>query len=465
MRRRECLRTGLMATAGTLAAGPASRLLAQSSAATTLVAASSRREIWPGQPTTVLTLGDAFPSRTLRVRRWDMLDVELQNDLREPTNIHWHGLAAPPEDDGHPMDVVLAGGRRAYRFLVEEPAGTYWYHPHPDGRTASQVYRGLAGFLIVEDEAERALGLPAGEFDLPLLLQDRRRRADGSLTYAPTFMDLMAGMLGDAGLVNGAPQSVVEVAATSCRLRLLNGSNARVMRVAFEDARRFDVIAGDCGLLDQAVAASEVWLAPGERAEILVDFSGDPLGRAVRLVSAAFSSGGPGMGMGGGAGQGAFLPLATFRVSATGPAPTRVPERLATVARLDPGRASVRRRFAMDMQMPPGPGAFTINGLGFEPDRVDVKVERGVQEAWEVVNLSGEPHPFHVHGTQFQVVRRSSAPALLPHERGLKDTVLVWPGETVELAIRFERHAGLYVLHCHNLEHEDAGMMLNLEVI
>lgn len=463
MRRRECLRRGLMATAGTLAAGPAGRLLAQSSAATALVASSSLREVWPGQPTPVLTLGDSFPSRTLRVRRWDVLDVELRNDLREPTNIHWHGLAAPPEDDGHPMDVVPAGGRRAYRFLVEDPAGTYWYHPHPDGRTASQVYRGLAGFLIVEDEAERALGLPSGAFDLPLLLQDRRRRADGSLTYAPTPMDLMAGLLGDAGLVNGAPQPVLDVAATGYRLRLLNGSNARVMRVAFEDARRFEVIAGDCGLLEQAIAATEVWLAPGERAEILVDFSGASVGRTVRLVSAAFSSGGPGMGMGGRSGQGAFLPLATFRVARPGPAPTRLPERLATVARLDPARASARRRFVMDMRMPPGPGAFTINGLSFEPDRVDVKVERGVQEAWEVVNLSGEPHPFHVHATQFQVVRRSARP-LQPHERGLKDTVLVWPGETVELAIRFERHAGLYVLHCHNLEHEDAGMMLNLEV-
>jgi FtsP/CotA-like multicopper oxidase with cupredoxin domain len=460
MRRRECLRKGLIATAGALAAGPTGRLLAQADAATTLVASVSQREIWPGQPTAVLTLGDTVPSRTMRVRRWDLLAVEFRNDLAEPTNLHWHGLAAPPEADGHPTDVVAPGGQRSYRFLVEEPGGTYWYHPHPDGRTASQVYRGLAGFLIVEDEAELGLGLPSGEFDVPLLLQDRRRRADGSLTYAPTPMDLMSGLVGDAGLVNGAPQPVLDVAATAYRLRLLNGANARVMRAAFEDGRRFDVIAGDCGLLEQATVASEVWLAPGERAEILVDFSGFALGRSLRLVSAAFSAGGMGMGMGGG--QGGFLPLATFRVSRPGPPPAPVPERLGRPVRLDPARATARRRFVMDMRMPPVAGAFTINGVSFQPNRVDVKVERGVQETWEVVNLSGEPHPFHVHGTQFQVVRRATA--LQPHERGLKDTVLVWPGETVELAIRFERHAGLYVLHCHNLEHEDAGMMLNLEV-
>ena len=114
--------------------------------------------------------------------------------------------------------------------------------------------------------------------------------------------------------------------------------------------------------------------------------------------------------------------------------------------------------------MPPFAGAFTINGRSFDAGRVDVRVERGVVEVWEVVNASSEPHPFHVHATQFQVVSRSSGP-LGPHELGLKDTVLVWPGETVELALRFEHYAGLYVLHCHNLEHEDAGMMLNLEVV
>lgn len=433
-----------------------------------LVATPAAGVVWPGRSTSLLTLGGTYPSPTLRARRGEVFELRLENRLAEATNIHWHGLAAPADADGYPTDVVLPGGARQYRFQIAERAGTYWYHPHPGGRTGAQVYSGMAGFFIVEDDDERALGLPAGEQDVPLLLQDRRRTADGSFRYAPTPMDLMAGYLGDAALVNGTPDAELSVAATPYRFRLLNGSNARIFRVAFDDGRTFQVIAGDGGLLERPVAATALFLGPGERVEILVDFSRDPIRRSVRLVSLPFSAGGggmgPGMGMGGASAQGAALSLLRLTVERPGPVPSALPERLVPPERLDPGRAEIRRRFVMDMRMPPFAGAFTINGRSFDAGRVGVRVERGVLEAWEVVNASREPHPFHVHATQFQVVSRSSGP-LGPHELGLKDTVLVWPGETVQLAIRFERHAGLYVLHCHNLEHEDAGMMLNLEVL
>jgi FtsP/CotA-like multicopper oxidase with cupredoxin domain len=184
------------------------------------------------------------------------------------------------------------------------------------------------------------------------------------------------------------------------------------------------------------------------------------------MISAAFTvrGGGMGMGMGGASSQGASAALLRFVVGRAGGPSAPLPARLASIERLDPARAQVQRRFVMDMRMPPFAGAFTINARSFDAARVDVRVERGVLEVWEIVNVSTEPHPFHVHATQFQVVSRSSGP-LEPHELGLKDTVLVWPGETVRIAIRFDAHAGLYVLHCHNLEHEDAGMMLNLEVL
>ena len=281
-------------------------------------------------------------------------------------------------------------------------------------------------------------------------------------------MDLMAGYLGDAALVNGTPDAELAVAATPYRFRLLNGPNARIFRVAFDDGRPFQVIAGDGGLLERPVASTALFLGPGERVEIVVDFSRDASGRPRRLVSLPFSAGGggmgPGMGMGGTSAQGAALSLLRLTVQGRGPALPALPERLVTQERF--GSAEVRRRFVLQMRMPPFAGSFTINGRSFDAGRVDVRVERGVVEAWEVVNASGEPHPFHVHATQFQVVSRSSGPPG-PHELGLKDTVLVWPGETVQLAVRFERHAGLYVLHCHchNLEHEDAGMMSNLEVL
>jgi FtsP/CotA-like multicopper oxidase with cupredoxin domain len=430
-----------------------------------LVATPASGSVWPGRSTTLLTFGGVYPSPTIRVRSGDVFELRLENRLAESTNVHWHGIAAPAEADGYPTDLTRPGGTRDYRFQITDRAGTYWYHPHPDARTAAQVYGGMAGFLIVEDDAQRALGLPAGEQDVALLLQDRRLRADGSFSYAPSPMDLMTGYLGDAVLVNGTPDAELSVAATLHRFRLLNGSNARVFRVAFDDARTFQVIGGDGGLLERAESVTEFFLAPGERAEILVDFSRDPIGRSLRLVSLPFASRGvmgPGMGMGPGSSQGAAFSILRLTVARPGPL-LAAPTALVPLQRLDAARAEVRRRFVMQMGMPPFAGNLTINGLSFESGRVDVRADRGALESWEVVNVSNEPHPFHVHATQFQVVSRSSGP-LGPHELGWKDTVLVWPGETVELALRFERHAGLYVLHCHNLEHEDAGMMLSLEV-
>jgi len=164
-----------------------------------LVAMPATGAVWPGRSTTLLTLGGVSPSPTLHARLGEVFELSLENRLAEATNMHWHGLAAPAEADGYPTDVVAPGGARQYHFQIAQRAGTYWYHPHPHGRTAAQVYDGMAGFLIVEDEEERSLGLPAGEQDVPLLLQDRRRTADGSFRYAPTPMDLMAGYLGDAG--------------------------------------------------------------------------------------------------------------------------------------------------------------------------------------------------------------------------------------------------------------------------
>ncbi len=431
-----------------------------------LIATPGTGAIWSGRSTSLLTFGGTYPSPTLRARRGATFELLLQNRLTEATNIHWHGLAVPAEVDGYPTDLVPSGGARLFRFQIAQPAGTYWYHPHPDGRTAAQVYAGMAGFFIVDDESERTLGLPTGEQDVALLLQDRRRTTGNSFAYAPTPMDLMSGYLGNTVLVNGTPDAELPLSATRYRFRLLNGSNARIFRVAFGDNRAFDVIAGDGGLLERAVTTNALFLAPGERAEILVDFSRDPVGTSAPLISAPFTvGGGGGMGMGmGGSSQGASASLLRLLVGRAGPTVVPLPSRLASIERLDPSRAQVQRRFVMDMRMPPFKGAFTINARSFDAARVDVRVERGVLEVWEIVNASTEPHPFHVHATQFQVVSRSSG-ALSPHELGLKDTVLVWPGETVRIAIRFDAHAGLYVLHCHNLEHEDAGMMLNLEVL
>ncbi len=424
--------------------------------ALSMVATLAPALVWPGLPTTLMTYGGTYPSPTLRVRRGDLFDLRFENLLPEATNIHWHGLSVPAMMDGHPMDVVAPGGFQQYTFDVQERAGTYWYHPHPDARTAAQVWGGMAGFFIVEDDDERALGLPSGAQDVPLMLQDRLLSSDGSFRYAPEPMELMEGYLGDVALVNGVPDAQLTVAAAPYRFRLLNGSNARIFRVAFEDSRTFHVIGGDGGLLEQPLPATEVFLSPAERVEIFVDLSPSN-GQTVRMVSLPFTGGGL---LVGGTPQGTALPLLRLTVQGSGPTSV-LPPRL---ARLPPlGRPEIVRRFVMEMRFPPIPGNFWINGRSFDPDRVDTVVDRGVTELWEVANESAHPHPFHVHATQFRVLGRSRGP-VRPHEMGLKDTVLVWPGESVKIAISFERYAGVYVLHCHNLEHEDAGMMSNFEV-
>ena len=428
----------------------------------TIVATPATIAVWPNLPTTLLTYDGTYPSPTLRVQRGATVNVMFENQLSEPTNIHWHGLSVPADMDGHPMDVVAPGASKPYTFQVLDRAATYWYHPHPDMMTASQVYKGMAGFLIVEDPAEAALGLPTGQYDVPLLLQDRRYFPDGSFTYAPTMMDLMTGYLGDTALVNGVPDARITVAAAAYRFRLLNGSNARVFRVAFEDRRTFQVIGGDGGLLERPVPASELYLGPGERADIYVDFSRDKGSRTARLVSLAFAGADHHHGEHvQGPAQGDPMLLARFDIRGSGPTPP-LPERLVPLDHFP--RPQVRRQFIMDMTSPPMHGAFTINGLAFDPNRVDVRSDRGVWESWTVINGSAHPHPWHIHAAQFRVVNRSSGP-LQPHELGLKDTIIVWPAEAVELHVRFEHHAGMYVYHCHNLEHEDLGMMATLEIV
>jgi FtsP/CotA-like multicopper oxidase with cupredoxin domain len=432
----------------------------------TIVASVGSQAIWPGTSSAVWTLGGSFPGPTIRVANGAAFSARIENRLPEPTNVHWHGLASPPGMDGHPSGVIAPGQSREIAFPIVDRAGTYWYHPHPDGRTARQVYGGMAGFFIVEDPREAALGLPGGEYDVPLVIQDRRTSTDRSLDYNPGPMDLMSGVLGDAVLVNGRPDAVLSAAATLYRLRLLNGSNARVYRLGFADSRSFLVIGSDGGLLERPASVTSVDLGPGERVELLVDMTRDPVGASVLMRSLAFTvpiGMGGGMMMGGsGAAQGTALDVLHLRVEKAGPA-ARVPDTLLPLERLDPARAGATQVFTLAMGMPPVTGAFTINGRSFDARRVDVRARRGSLELWEVRNASSEPHPFHVHGTSFQVVARTSGP-LRAHEQGWKDTVLTWPGEAVTLAIRFEQYAGLYVLHCHNLEHEDAGMMLNLEV-
>ncbi|MCB0136147.1 MAG: multicopper oxidase domain-containing protein, partial [Caldilineaceae bacterium] len=252
-----------------------------------------------GDSTQLQALPDSYLGPLFRVRRGQNVGVTFINDTDEESIVHWHGLHVPPEADGHPKYVVGPGERYRYQFTVPNRAGTYWYHPHPHRLTGPQVYRGLAGLFIVHDEEEAAFGLPTGEQDVPLVLQDRTFDRENRLVYLPNGqMDRMNGMLGDLILVNGQPDFALDVAAQPYRLRLLNGSNARIYKLAWSDDTPMTVIGSDGGLLEAPHQKPYVTLAPGERVELWADFSRYEVGASLQLRSLAFDAGGMGM-MGG----------------------------------------------------------------------------------------------------------------------------------------------------------------------
>ncbi|MGZ9220946.1 MAG: multicopper oxidase family protein [Anaerolineales bacterium] len=465
--------------------------------ATLPILSGAETPVWRYQPSvregsaeSIQTLSNSYLGPTFRVKQGQHVQVRLKNELPDPTIIHWHGLLIPEEMDGHPRYAIAPGASYEYDFQVINRAGTYWFHPHPHQLTAPQVYYGLAGLFIVSDEEEAALGLPAGEYDLPLVIQDRTFDSQNQMVYlANGMMDQMIGFLGDTILVNGAPNASLDVKAGAYRLRLLNGSNSRIYKLAWQDGTPLTVIATDGGLLEKPVTHDYITLAPGERVELWADFSRQTAGSEMRLVSLSFSGfSGGGMMMGGsGFPNGAPFNILSLKIGDTGADVIPLPSRLSTIERLavkDAVNQNKPRLFTLAMQGM----VHTINNRVFEMDSVaqDEIVRLGDLEIWEFANIEGGgggmgmgmmnmeiPHPMHIHGLQFQVLGRQiargneSAYQELSSgfvDDGWKDTVLVMPGEKVQVLVRFENYAGTFLYHCHNLEHEDVGMMRNYKI-
>lgn len=440
----------------------------------TLTARRVTAEIARGVSSPVLSWGDGPVGPTIEARTGERATIVMRNELDEPTIAHWHGLRPPEASDGHPRLQVGPGERYAYDFVVREPPGLYWYHSHAHMRAAPQVYLGLAGLFLVRDDAETALGLPSGARELALVLQDKRQAQGGQLVYEPVGHELMEGFLSDGPFVNGVRFPRIEVEASRYRVRVLAAANARIFRLGLSSGAPLTLIGADAGLLEAPVELPSIDLGTGERADFLVDFSGLPPGATVRLRSLAFENpGGMGMGrgmmgrgrmmMGGGAQlpQGAELDLAEFVVTRDGGPSGPVPSRLARIDRISRASAERERVFRFDSRMM----MHTINGRAFEMERVDERVRFGATEIWRFINDAPFPHPVHMHAVHFQVLSRAGGRArVFPWERGWKDTVLVFPGETVDVIARFDGHRGMFLLHCHNLEHEDMGMMMNFQI-
>lgn len=445
-------------------------------------------QVLPGAPTRMWTYGGEFPGPTVRRPTGTPTTVRFDHRLGAGAgelSVHLHGAHTPSADDGQPggltriqprslycdvspglsasaagNDVLIRpGGSRTYRYpFVEagEPARatTHWYHDHRLDNTGRNVWRGLAGAWIADDEVDAALPLPRDERDVVLTLCDRSfdarnqlRDPFGGIGYAPDD-----GITGGAILVNGAVLPHHAVPAARVRLRIVNASNFRAYNLRLAGVPMVQ-IGSDGGLMPRPVPRGAVLVGPGERVDLVVDF-GRLAHREVVLASVS-RAGGPNR-----LGSKAFVgPLMQFRVGgAGGPDRTSVPARLRP---LPDWVAEAPAEIAHEWRMTVGTGfrpTWLMNGRTFDPAYADHRVRLGTTEAWRLVNKTAVAHLLHIHHTSFVLRSRNGRPPA-PWERGLKETFFMDPGEELEVVGRFTDHPGKYIVHCHMLDHEDHGLM------
>jgi FtsP/CotA-like multicopper oxidase with cupredoxin domain len=409
----------------------------------------------------LLTYNGSFPGPVLRVREGERVRLRFTNDLGEPTNLHFHGLHVPPSID-NPFLAVAPGDTVTYELTIPTgSAGTYWYHPHLHGHVARQLFAGLAGVIVIEGPLDSLARLRRAE-EYVLVLKDLTLVDGAPAAHLP--VDWFAGKEGELLLVNGALQPVLAPRRGTLRLRLLNASNARYYRLHLEGHPLY-LIATDGGFLAAPVGVDELLLAPGERAEVMVQLT---RAGSFRLVNLPYDRGGGHMmgstgmmgGMTGGpvGGNRQTQTLLTIAAPAD-PKTVPLPSRLARLDPIDAPLASISRLLVlgggmMGMQ-------FFINGRSFDENRVDFHGRSGDVEIWEIRNRSTMDHPFHLHTYPFQVLSRNDVAEPFV---AWKDVVNVRPGQSVRIAVPLRDFTGKTIFHCHIVEHEDQGMMGVLEV-
>ncbi|MBG6145777.1 multicopper oxidase domain-containing protein [Roseibium album] len=396
--------------------------------------------------------------------------ARVENALNEDISVHWHGLMVSGDQDGGPHQPIAPGDSWSVDLNVNQQPSTLWYHSHSHRRTAVQVYHGLAGMMILTDGMDGERGLPNsyGTDDLALVFQDRRFGSDGKLSYDLGMMDLMHGFTGEVVTVNGQIDAVAMVPKGIARLRLLNGSNARIYELFIDDGRPMQLIATDGGYVPNPIELNGLTLSPGERAEVLIDFSD---GNPITIYSRDDPNQGPAgmMGRVRGLYDTLFIssfPILSIAVDDRIPARvTKIPDELdgnSIVQDRESGRTrSLTLNMGMRRMMRSGQSEiplFAINNKAYEIDKLNFSVPIGSTERW-FIRSEMLSHPFHVHGTRFQVVSENGSDPR-PEYAGWKDTVLV--SGSVELKMSFDKPARPdkpFMFHCHILEHEDNGMM------
>jgi spore coat protein A, manganese oxidase len=395
-------------------------------------------EFLPGHPTAVRTFGGQFVGPVIRAKTGRPVRVTYTNQLDVQSNVHLHGGHNAHADDGYPMDVLDPGQSRTYHYPNQQQGATLWYHDHAHHLEAENVYRGLHGIYIIEDDAERRLNLPRGEFDIPIMLRDCELDANGDLVYPPPQFPSTL-------LTNGVIAPRLEVAARKYRFRLLNTADERTFRLTLAGATMVQV-GSDGGLLPAPQERSEIVLSSAERCDIVIDFSQHPVGSHLVLYDVSG-------------------PVLRFDVTRTAADPSSLPAKLRPLPPLPPAtvQRTVSMKFGPDLVNPVG----LINGKAFDPNRVDFEVKRGASEIWTIVNDDvelGNPHTFHLHLEQFRVLDRNGGPPNAD-DAGRKDTILLAPGERVRIQAHFTDYVGTYVYHCHFLFHSVLGMMAQMKIV
>lgn len=411
----------------------------------TVEAQKGETEIFKGSKTNTLGYNSSFLGPVIQMKKGQNVHINTKNSLDEETTFHWHGLKIPGHSDGGPHSVVKPGESEEISFKVNQNAATLWFHPHPEGNTAQQVFNGLAGLIYIEDDQKKKLSLPKeyGKNDFPLIVQDKTFDEDKQLNFDEVKNE--DGTMGDTLLVNGTVNPRLTVGKEKVRLRILNGSNMRNYVFKLSNHQPFKQIASDGGLLNEPVELTELQLTPSERAEIVIDFSqieDDELS----LLTGDHT---------------AVLP---FKVNDTDEEKSEgLPKDMNTISISE---EEMNKKVSKELVLDGMGEDVTINDKKFDMNRIDFTQKKGETEVWEVYNkpdeMGGMIHPFHIHGTQFKVIsiNGEKPPA---NEQGYKDTISLDPGDRIKLAVKFEEE-GIYMYHCHILEHEDNGMMGQVKV-
>lgn len=381
---------------------------------------------------------------TIRFSEGDKININVTNNLDEQTTTHWHGGVVPGNADGGVHNIIKPNTSWNAQFDVIQEAATLWYHPHQHEETAKQVYNGLGGFIIIDDENSRSLPIPQeyGVDDFPIILQSKNLDEQGFLMpYHISQMDKMHGFEGNTLVTNGQLHPFVKVGTNFVRLRILNGSNSDTYNLSFDNGASFYVIASDGGFYDEPILTQSLDIATAQRYELLIDIT-ENKGNSVWLQANGRDA----------------LEIKVNQV---------IDEKYSLPSRLNSNTipdypSQIDREFNLELLRGGGSPTYGINGKLFNMERVDFEVKNNSVEYWKIKNIPGGPglyHPFHVHASQFYVVEfNGKTPSELL--KGRHDTILLKSREEAVIAIPFDKSLeGLYLYHCHILEHEDAGMM------